>query len=245
MNGEPVLVTVLTNGVDPARPTLRLGSRPVAARAIGHDPVSRLGFLQSTESTPVKSLEWLESLADSKITVLNANSPAGVIRCRTDGWVKQVGTKVLPLALLKVIFDQSPPPPGTPLLAPGGAVAALFFQDSGTANTGYAIPAEAVHRVRRDVSNGGHLIRGWLGLSLLAENPSPKIVRILANSPAAAVGIRPGDVLVQVGKHRVADYADAANAFFYLIPGQSVRLEILRGTSNIAFNVTPTRAQAE
>ena len=102
MNGEPVLVTVLTNGADPTRPALKIGNRTVASETIGNDPVSRLGFLKSTESALVKPLEWLENLSDANSTVLTAKSPTGMIRCRTNGWVKQVGTKVLPLALVKI-----------------------------------------------------------------------------------------------------------------------------------------------
>jgi S1-C subfamily serine protease len=120
-------------------------------------------------------------------------------------------------------------------------VAAIVFQESGSGNTGFAIPAEAVHRVQRDVCGGGRLVRGWLGLSLRAENQSPQIVRVLPNSPAAAVGIRPADVLVSVGSRQISDYADAANAFFYLIPGQAVRVKLLRGVDQLEFTLTPTR----
>jgi S1-C subfamily serine protease len=120
-------------------------------------------------------------------------------------------------------------------------VAAIVFQESGTGNTGFAIPAEAVHRVQRDICGGGRLVKGWLGLSLRAENQSPQIVRVLPNSPAAAVGIRPADVLVSVGSRQISDYADAANAFFYLIPGQAVRVKLLRGVDQLDFTLTPTR----
>lgn len=151
---------------------------------------------------------------------------------------------MLPLALLRVNFEQSVPPPGTPLVDSAGRVVAIVFQGSGAANTGYAIPAEAVHRVRRDISKGGGLVRGWLGLSLRAENQTPQIVRILPNSPAATVGIRPGDVLVSVGSRQIADYADAVNAFFYLIPGRTVPVKVVRGVEKLDFNLTPVPPKA-
>lgn len=43
----------------------------------------------------------------------------------------------------------------------------------------------------------------------------------------------------------ITDYADAANALFYLVPGQPVRVKLLRGTHPLEFTVTPTGPQAE
>lgn len=239
------LVSVIASGADAKNPTLRVGSQVVPVQILGHDPVSRLGFYRIDGQPTPKSLDWLESAASSPGTTLQAMGPTGSVKCRSTGWVKQVGGKILPLALLSVTFDRSVPPPGTPLLDSAGRVAAILFQASGTGTVGYAIPAEAVHRVRRDVSNGGPLVRGWLGLSLRAENQSPQIVRVLPQSPAAKAGILPGDVLTAVGTRTIADYADAANAFFYLIPGQPVQVKLLRGVEPMEFTLTPSTPKAE
>jgi S1-C subfamily serine protease len=241
--GDSLLVGVVMPGADASRPSARAGNRAIPVQLIGYDPVSRLGFLKVTGAAiQPRTLEWLDEAASSTGTTLQAMSGGGMIQCRSNGWVKQVGGKILPLALLRVNFDRAVPPPGTALLDQGGRVAAILFQESGTGgNTGYAIPAEAVHRVRRDVGNGGPLVRGWLGLALRADTPSPQIVRILPNSPAAAAGIKPTDVLLSVGPRQISDYADAANAFFYLIPGQPVRVKLLRGVDPLEFTLTPKR----
>lgn len=241
MNGDSILVSVVASGSTATNPAVRLGNSPVQASTVGYDPVSRLGFFKVDASAPLKPTEWLDEIGGSIGSPLQAMAPGGVVKCRSTGWVKQVGGKILPLALLRVTFEQSVPPPGTPLSDAAGRVAAVVFQESGSGNTGYAIPAEAVHRVRRDVCSGGPLVRGWLGLSLRAENQSPQVVRVLPNSPAAAVGIRPADVLLSVGPRQISDYADAANAFFYLIPGQAIRVKLLRGVEQLEFTVTPTR----
>jgi S1-C subfamily serine protease len=176
---------------------------------------------------------------------LHAMAPDGPVKCRTNGWVKQVGGKILPLALLRVGFEKAVPPPGTPLMDGNGRIAGIVFQAADGANTGYAIPAEAVHRVRRDVCRSGKLIRGWLGLALRAETQTPQIVRVLPQSPAEVAGIRPNDVLLSVDQRRIADYADAANAFFYLVPGEPVKVRVMRGAETLEFTLTPTRPQAE
>jgi S1-C subfamily serine protease len=245
VSGDSDLVAVVLSGADAGKPKIRVGNREVPARMIGHDPVSRLGFYKVEGGMAPKATPWLESAGGADGMNLRALAPDGPVKCRTNGWVKQVGGKILPLALLRVNFEKPVPPSGTPLVDDGGRVAGIVFQAAGGANTGYAIPAEAVHRVRRDVYSSGKLVRGWLGLALLAENQAPQIVRVLAGSPAAAAGVMPNDVLLSVGTRRISDYADAANAFFYLIPGEKVKVRVMRGVETREFELTPTRPQAE
>lgn len=109
---------------------------------------------------------------------------------------------------------------------------------------GYAIPAEAVHRVRQDILQGGRLIRAWSGIALRAESQTPQISRILPDSPAASAGIQANDVLLSIGTRRIVDYADAANAFFYLIPGQPVSVKLQRAGSPMEFTLTPIKPRS-
>jgi len=245
VEGDTILVVVVAAGADFSNPKLLQGSRPVPAKVIGHDPVSRLQFLQVQSGISPKSFEWLGDTGDSASASLIAMGPGGPVKCRTTGWVKQVGGKILPLALFRVTFVGAVPPPGTPLMDDVGRVAAVVFQDAGVASTGYAIPAEAVRRVQRDICTSGQLVRGWLGLSLRAETQSPQVVRVLPESPASAAGIQPGDVLVSVGSRQISDYADAANAFFYLVPGHPVKVKLLRGVDQLEYSLTPTRPVAK
>lgn len=235
----PILVTVVPAGSNPLQP--QATSRQISLRVIGHDPVSRLGFLETGGNTSKPATRaWLTDSRSCVGNNLRVVTPAGTRNCKATGWIKQIGGKILPLALWQVHFDGSVPPPGTPLLDSHNRVAGLVFQKSpGSEQTGYAIPAEAVHRVRRDLCDGGVLIRGWLGLSLNASEPKPRVVRVLPGSPAAAAGIQPSDLLLQVGSRTTADYADVANAFFYLVPGQPTKLSVMRGSQRLNLTVTP------
>jgi hypothetical protein len=244
LNRDSLLVTVVLPGADPSKSAVQAGSQAVSARMIGHDPVSRLGFLKTEGPVPPRAAEWLESAASGGQGDLQALTPGGPVKCRGAGWVKQIGGKVLPLALLRVEFGQTVPPPGSPVMDPAGRVLGIVFQAAGNGNAAYVIPAEAVQRVRRDICNGGRLVRGWLGLSLLAENKAPRIVRVLPGSPAAKAGIKPDDLLLNVGPRRISDYPDAANAFFYLVPGEPVRVKLRRGNELLEFTLTPARPPA-
>ncbi|MGL5017794.1 MAG: S1C family serine protease [Luteolibacter sp.] len=244
VDGGSALVVVVAAGADATSPLLHLGKREVATRVIGHDPVSRLGFIQPEDGMAPKPTSWLESAATNSNTALQVLEGGTTTQCRTAGWVNQVGGKILPFALLRVNFSRAVPPPGTPLLDAAGNVVAIVFQSAGSGDTGYAIPAEAVHRVHRDISSHGRLVRGWLGLSLRADSPVPKIIRVLPTSPAAAEGIRPDDVLLSIGSRQIQSYADAANAFFYLIPGEPVRVTVSRDGEPLEFTLTPTKPKA-
>lgn len=237
-----LLVAVVASGADPAAAKVMLGNRPVSGKVLGFDPVSRLQFIRTDGAVPLKQNEWLAEVGANANSSLVAMTAAGPQECRSNGWIKQVGGKVLPFALLRVAFVKSVPASGTPLQDQAGRVVAILFQDAESGRTGYAIPCEAVRRVQRDVAGGGSLKRGWLGLALLAETQAPRIVRVLENSPAAEAGILPGDLLVKIGARPIADYADAANAFFYLIPGQVVKVKLLRGGKPMEFTLNPKSA---
>lgn len=243
INGDSMLVVIVPPGADAMSPKLLHGSREIPVRVVGHDPVSRLGFIQVEAGIAPKAIAWVEDVGTSSGAYLQLPEAGGSTKCRATGWVKQVGGKILPFALLRVNFSQAVPPPGTPLLDDTGSIVAIVFQGAGSGNAAYAIPAEAVRRVRQDISTRGKLVRGWLGLALRAESQIPRISRVLPDSPAAAAGIQPNDVLLSIGSRQINDYADAANAFFYLIPGQSVRVKLLRGVEPLEFTLTPTKPQ--
>ncbi len=240
VTGESMMVVVVAASSQPMSLKLQLGNETIPFKVVGHDPVSRLGFIKVLGNVMPKPTTWVEDASASSSTTLQFMVPGGPTQCRTTGWVKQVGGKILPFALLRVDFSREVPPPGTPLTDSLGRVVAIVFQHSGTGNIAYAIPAEAVRRVQQDICNGGQLVRGWLGLTLRPEALTPEICRVLLNSPAAAAGIRPNDLLLSIGSRPVTDYADAANAFFYLIPGQPVRVKLQRESSQLEFTLTPT-----
>jgi len=237
-----LLVTVVAPGANLNAPMLRSGNQSIPIRVVGHDPVTRLEFLQPSGESAALSVEWLDDARGIVGAPLRAEGPGGTIKCLATGWVKQIGGKVLPLALLQVNFEQAVPPAGTPLQDSQGKIVGIVFQGTGNGNTGYVIPAEAVHRVRRDLCTKGHLVRGRLGLSLNSESRSPRVVRVLPESPAAEAGILPGDVLLTVGSRKIADYADAANAFFYLVPGQATQVKLMRGDKRLEYSLTPVKS---
>ncbi len=241
VDSASTLVVVVGVGADPMTPKLQVGSRVIPVKVIGYDPVSRLGFLKVEGSEMPKPVNWSDEVAQDSTASLRTMEASGSSRCQASGWIKQVGGKILPFALLKINFNGAVPPSGTPLINDAGRVVAIVFQSAGNGNLGYAIPAEVVHRVYQDLAKGGKLNRGWLGLALRAESSVPQISRLLPDSPATRAGIKVNDVILSIGTRPVNDYADAANAFFYLVPGQPVRVKLRRNAEQLEFNVTPVK----
>lgn len=243
--GGSLLVTVVLPGADPQAITLKHGNRAVFASLKSYDPVTRLGFIKTADAVPLRSTQWLPQIRGAETRAFQALGPNGILKCHGTGFIGQIGGKVLPLALLQIRFDAEVPPPGTPLMDSSGKIAAILFQSAGDGNNAFAVPAEAVHRVHRDINQHGKLVRGWLGLTLNAQSRDPQVVRVLTDSPAANAGIRPNDVLQQVGVRRISSYADAVDAFFYLVPGEAVNLKILRGAEPLEIMLTPVVAKPQ
>lgn len=233
----PVLVTVSTDGGDISQPIVAQGAKRVESRLAGFDEISRLCFFRPNESERVKAPVWAASAPSGEGVVLKITKGGTEFVGRTEGWVNRIGGKVLPFALLRVGFGGVKPAAGTPMLDESGRVAAVVFRNG--EESVYAIPAEAVHRVARDVAQDGRLRKGWLGVSLRVENESPRIVRVIPGSPAADAGLREDDLITKIASRPMGSYADVANSFFYMVPGQAVDLEVRRGESLLAFTLLP------
>jgi hypothetical protein len=231
------LVVIVKPGADSTKPTAQRVDTPRHVEVLAMDPVTRVCFLKSPELS--ERIAW-GSAADCKPgTPLTMPGSPRPWRARSAGWVSQIGPKVLPFSLLRVSYSGPAPETGTPVSTADGRVVALIYQPAEVPGSAYAIPAEAISRVRPDLLKQGKLVRGWVGITLRAETPTPQILRISEESPAAKLGILPNDILLQIGNRPIASYADAANAFFYLVPGQPIDIRIMRGADEKAMTLFP------
>lgn len=234
------LVAVAVSGVEAGKGRLKLEGRELPAEVFV-DPVSRLVVFRMS-GPPGKAMPLLAAAPAVSGTAVHVGSRG--TGGRITGVIKRIEGKILPLCLLKVEYDGQAPIPGTPLINDSGAVIAVSHQSTGP-HEGFALPVEVVKRVLEGVQGGGRVTRGWIGLKLQPAASAPQVTGVQAGSPAAKAGVRPGDLLQQVGARRVEDYADAVNAFYFLRPGVATPFRIKRGNQQITLSLMPVERAGE
>jgi S1-C subfamily serine protease len=61
---------------------------------------------------------------------------------------------------------------------------------------------------------------------------------VVSGGPADKAGIKPGDVIVQVGSAVVTDVSSLQDALLKESPGATAAVKVYRGSQQMSFNVT-------
>jgi serine protease Do len=131
---------------------------------------------------------------------------------------------------------------GGPLLTVDGTVvgvtSAIFSPSGGSVGLGFAIPAETVAAIVRELEAHGRVERGYLGISaqtmtaalaaaLHLKSPMGALVTGVAPQGPAAGALIIGDVLLNIGPTRVT-FKDLSKITARLVPNALVALTIIR-----------------
>ena len=121
---------------------------------------------------------------------------------------------------------------------------------------GFAIPSNRVRLIAPQLIQTGkvtHTGRAVMGVQITSVDTDLAVQHHLAVTtgvliigvagPAEAAGLKPGDVIVQIGTHTVTDVAGFADALLTLSPGEVVSVSISRGQEHLRINVTLGEAQ--
>lgn len=133
---------------------------------------------------------------------------------------------------------------GGPLFNTDGEVigvnTAILSQTGNSVGIGFATPTSIVRPVVEQILRYGEIRRGWLGVRLANLNAAAAdragyngdsgavVTRVTPNGPAAAAGLRPGDVVLKFGDHEVADSRALTRMVGESAVGARVPLEIIR-----------------
>jgi serine protease Do len=143
---------------------------------------------------------------------------------------------------------------GGPLVDAHGALiginAAIFSESGGSVGISFAIPINIAKQVLPQLREKGSVARGYLGVSVGPVTPDvvrqlglpgrrgALVAEVVARSPAAASGLRPGDVIVAVEDHEVRTPIDLTRRVAGTPPGTAVSLAIARGDGKKTVKVT-------
>lgn len=143
---------------------------------------------------------------------------------------------------------------GGPLIALDGSVigvnTAIVSPTGGSVGIGFAIPSNMVKSVVAQLKEHGHVARGFLGVTAQPLTPAlaratgigretgALVAQVEPGSPAAAAGLRAGDVVTKVGTAEIDSPRTLARAIGELRPGSAVPITVLREGETRALNVT-------
>jgi len=98
-----------------------------------------------------------------------------------------------------------------------GVNTAIFSPSGGSVGIGFSIPASTVQPVIQQLIENGEVKRGWLGVHIqnvseeiaetlgLKEAEGALVASVITDGPAAASGIKPGDVILEFNETRVGE----------------------------------------
>ncbi len=131
-----------------------------------------------------------------------------------------------------------------------GVNTAIFSPSGGSVGIGFAIASDVVKNVVQQLKDNGSVTRGWIGVQIqsvtpdLADNLGIKnaagalVAEAQKDSPAAAAGVKSGDVITAVDGDAVADPHDLARRIAALGPKKTAKLSIVRDGSPMTIDVT-------
>ena len=254
--GSGVIVSdngyVLTNnhvidGADEIQVALRDG-RSSEATVVGTDPESDIAVLKiKLKKLPTMTFANSDKLRVGDV-VLAIGNPFGVGQTVTMGIVSATGRNRVGINTYENFIQTdaaiNPGNSGGALIDPYGHLVgintAIFSRSGGSQGIGFAIPVSLALDVMQQIIKNGRVVRGWLGIEVqdvtpaLAESFGLKDARgvvvagILRNGPAAVAGLKPGDVILDIGDKEIHDSHDVMNATAQKTPGTSVSIKIIR-----------------
>ncbi|EPD46217.1 MULTISPECIES: Do family serine endopeptidase [Delftia] len=254
---------ILTNnhvveGADDIEVTLT-DSRQAKAQVIGTDPETDLAVLKiALDKLPVIVLGNSDQI-DVGDRVLAIGNPFGVGQTVTSGIVSALGRSQLGINTFENFIQTdaaiNPGNSGGALVDASGNLlginTAIYSRSGGSMGIGFAIPVSTAKLVLDGIVKDGRVVRGWIGVEPnelspeLAETFGVKadsgviITGVLQAGPAAQAGMRPGDVIVQVGDKPIRNVSELLTAVAALKPGEAAKFDVRRGEGPVELQITP------
>jgi serine protease Do len=121
-----------------------------------------------------------------------------------------------------------------------GVNTAIFSPNGGNIGIGFAIPANQAASVVAQLKDDGAVERGWLGVQIqsidedlaktleLDEAEGALVAEVMGDSPAAAAGFEPGDVVTRFGNAEIDSARTLSRVVAGHKPGDSVEVRVIR-----------------
>jgi serine protease Do len=253
--GSGVIVTedgyILTNnhvvdGADEVKVALNSG-KEYTARVVGKDPKSDIAVLKVEAKDLPIALQGNSDSIEVGDVVLAVGNPFGIGQTVTTGIVSATGRASLGLDYEDFIQTDAAINPGNS----GGALVdaagrligintAILSRTGGNQGIGFAIPVNLARSVMESLIREGHVVRGFLGVSIqnvtpdlaqafdMKEAKGALISEVMPDTPAAKAGLENGDIILEYNGKKVDDSRHLKLTVAQTAPGTKVPLKILR-----------------
>ena len=142
-----------------------------------------------------------------------------------------------------------------------GVNTAIYSPSGGSVGIGFAIPAEVARDVIASLHDKGSVARGWIGVQIqpvnqeIADSLSLKdakgalVAEAQSGAPAAAAGIKSGDVITAVNGDRIDGPRELARKIAALGPDKKADITVMRDgsekTVSVQLGVLPNEQRAD
>jgi serine protease Do len=242
------LYTAYTVGGEAGNFTIEFGGKKYPARQLLADIRSGTAMLKIDAATPTLSIGKSEELGVAS-PVVAIGYPLDLPETPNCGMVAGFDQKYLgryfSTTHLRVNLPTQRGEAGAPLLNMKGEVVGIVVSRLENTSACYAVPIEAAEKIRSDFVRFGEARHGWVGIKVSeaaqpVEGSRAEMTQIMEDTPAARSGIKPGDILLQVGRKKVTQPEDVLDASFFITAGDSVPITVMRGNQKLTFRVRAT-----
>lgn len=226
--------------------TVEVDGKKLPARVVLADVRSGIALLKAelamSPSLPMGSASSLE-VATPVVTIgypldLPETPSFGMVA----GFDKKFLGRYLSTTHLRVNLPTQRGEAGAPLLNLKGEVVGILVSSVENGSACYALPIDAAQKIRNDWVRFGEARHGWIGIEVTeaekaVEGSRAEMAQIVDDTPARGSGVKPGDVLLQVGNKPIHEPEDVIDASFFITAGDTVPITVLRDGQKLTFNV--------
>src|SRR6266702_3133349 len=239
------LYTAYTVGGEAGNFTIEFGGKKYPARQLLADIRSGTAMLKIDTTTPALPIGKSEELGVAT-PVVAIGYPLDLPETPNCGMIAGFDHKYLgryfSTTHLRVNLPTQRVEAGAPLLNMKGEVVGIVVSRLENNSACYAVPIEAAEKIRSDFVRFGEARHGWVGINVSeaaapVEGSRAEMTQIMEGTPAAGSGIKPGDILLQVGRKKVHEPEDVLDASFFITAGDTVPITVMRGNEKLTFNV--------
>ena len=226
------------------------------AQVVGKDLDTDLAVLKVTATHPLPSARFGDSSAVRVGQwVLAVGNPFGLDRTVTLGVVSGIGRENINLSryenFIQTDASINPGNSGGPLFNLRGEIIGINTAIINFAQgIGFAIPSNMAKQVMEQLVSQGRVTRGWLGVGIqplttelarkfgVNEGEGVLVNEVFEKDPAAAAGIKPGDILTRIDGTLIDTPSRLSRVVAGLLPGATAKVEIVRDQQRLVLDVT-------